>query len=225
MKRKQLLFLPLLFLFVVSSAQKKSADTVYNHKHDIGFNTIFVFNGILNPSRTPFSVMYKRYTKNNQAFRMGMTSGLNLFKYDPSSTFDSTNTTYSTNSYYNLSLTFGKEFQRVIGTKWVWYYGVDVVPYYSYNEFTQLINGTANENYTSTRRTYSMSGRPFLGIRFNINSRLYLSAEANLSITYSKNSAITKNYVNTVGANSNVKSSSFSIDLTPASGMYLYYRF
>ncbi|MBY0432879.1 MAG: hypothetical protein K2U26_02090 [Cyclobacteriaceae bacterium] len=57
-------------LSILATGQTERADSIKSH---IGFNTAFLFSNIFqtSPNASPFSVMYKRQAKENQAIRLG----------------------------------------------------------------------------------------------------------------------------------------------------------
>lgn len=187
-------------------------------RRDIGFNTTFILQGILQSGQTPFSLMFKKYTAENRAIRIGADVFFNL---------DNTDAYVGSTYYFNTSaaslyLTIGKEFQKPIDKRWTWYYGGDVVPFFAMNNQDYYQGGNLSSETESNSAGVSL--RPFLGIRFNLNPRLYLSAEANLGLQY----AYRKNYIQYTGnAEPAVDNSNNNISFTmnPASGLFLYYRF
>ena len=211
------ILLAILFTCTLSIGLAQQSSTRDTLKNDIGFNTTFILNGILNTEPTPITLMYKRYTKDYQAFRIGLSTRTNLAK-----TKASINDSISSNknSLFHLSLSLGKEFQRELNKNWIWYFGADLVPSYSFSKDFKSglsLNGT-NKRKTET---YSLSAKPFMAIRFNIHKRLYLSAEASLSVGYTK---ISQAYTNST-FNPDTDASSFYIALSPAAGLFLFHRF
>ena len=124
---------------------------------------------MFNSNQTPFSLMYKKYTSENRAIRLGASINTNWNKAHPSdsSYFNFTNVS---NSYADVSLVIGKEIQKSISPKWIWYYGADLVPAFYLTKSTNYQSGIklSENSYTSL----GLSARPFLGIRFAINQRL-----------------------------------------------------
>jgi hypothetical protein len=136
-------------------------------KHDVGFNTSFVLQGIFNSSQTPFSFMYKTYKKQHKATRYGLDMTLNLDDNDP----QSSSSYYSNYSAAYIALTLGKEIQMPITTsRWIWYLGGDLIPFYQFNSQTTYQLNEKFQEAESTR--YGLNVRPFIGIRFDINERL-----------------------------------------------------
>jgi hypothetical protein len=212
------LLTPFLLMLSVTFLLAQDAETPPSFQRDIGFNTTFIIQGVLQSNQTPFSLMYKEYTAENKAIRLGMDVYFNINKTDSKTSTSS----FSDASSGYMALVIGKEFQRQIEKKWTWYFGGDVVPFFNFNNQDVFSNG---ELYLeSDYQSYGVGVRPFLGIRFNINPRLYLSAEANVALNYGR----TKNYLaytnNPVPA-TDTKGSSFSFAVSPASGLFLYYRF
>ena len=217
---KKLLVLSSLLLFCITFvfAQEQVNEAEKSLQHDIGFNTIFILQGIFQSNQTPFSLMYKKYISEKQAIRFGIDAFFNL---DNTSTFPGSST-YFNSSAASLSIAIGKEFQKPIDKRWTWYLGSDLVPFFSFNNQDMFQSGSLYSESESS--SIGMSVRPFLGIRFNINPRLYLSAEANVGLQYS----YTKNYINYIDNSepyADTNGNNISLSMNPASGLFLYYRF
>jgi len=207
---------PFLLLFSVGSLYAQDAPVSY--KNDIGFNTTFVLQGLINSDQTPFSLMYKRYKAENKAWRLGVDTYVNINKTD-SKTSTSNFTDYS--SGY-VGLVGGMEVQRKIDKRWVWYYGGDFLPYYSFNNQDNFSNGELF--YETQYDEFGLGFRPFLGIRFDISPRLYVSAEANVLLSYAR----WKNYSSfaiSPDPSTDTEGTRFIFSANPASGLYLYYKF
>jgi len=212
------LIAPFFFLFFVSYLQAQDSPVPPTYKNDIGFNTTFALQGVFNSGETPFSLMYKRYKTENKAWRLGMDTYVNITKTDSKS---------STSSFMDISsgyigLVAGMEKQNRIDKRWVWYYGGDFVPYYSFNDQNQFANGELLYEYEY--KELGLGFRPFLGIRFDISPRLYLSAEANILLSYARVQNYSKN-VNEPLPFNDTKGMRFVFSANPATGLFLYYRF
>ena len=176
-------------------------------KKHIGFNTTIILNNIFQPSGAPFTLMFKNQTKGNQAFRLGAS----LFF---SNVYSNNNNQAQQNFNNNIQLTIGKEFQSSITKRWLWYSGADIAPYFQ-------LSGFELTNQKITNISYGLSLRPFLGLRFNINARLYVATEAGLGLTYG--------FTNNTNTNNSVTNKSdgnqFSFGLNSASSLFLFYLF
>ena len=168
---------------------------------------------------TPVSVMYKRYNAENRALRIGLDLSLNISNTDGNAL---PNDNYSDASTLAVSLLIGKEFQEALGGRWMWYYGADLAPTFARQHLGFFANDQKTGSQTITG--YGLSLRPFIGIRFNINSRIYLAAEANASLAYSVNNTLQKNY-NPGETVKDLKTSNVNFGLDPASGIFIFYRF
>ena len=216
--RKRLLLISLsVSLCTIAFAQTQSDGTEKSYKHDIGFNTTFLFNGIFNSSTGPFTLMYKQYRPENKAIRLGLTTSFSIY-----SNKDNIKTSnYANSSSADIYLTIGKEFQHQIN-KWVWYGGGDLQPHYSFNNTGYYSNSVKTS--TNKNSALGIGLRPFLGIRYNINSRLYLAAEAGFNINYNH----TRNYYKNENTNTvtlDTKGNNLFLTMSSASGLYIFYRF
>lgn len=184
-----------------------------SYQKHIGFNTNIIFNGIFQSGATPFSFMYKRQISDNKAFRIGASVYFNL---------EETNQGIQKQRLQNYSLEFsiGKEFQKSISQRWVWYGGGDLIPLYSTSTNEQIDTGFP-ANQKNSQSIFSLTARPFMGIRFNIAPRLYVSTEASLFLSYRK-----QNTTNEV-LNSKLESNSdrFTLGINPATSIYFFYLF
>ncbi|HEX8041168.1 MAG TPA: hypothetical protein VF490_18600 [Chryseosolibacter sp.] len=183
---------------------------------DIGFNTAFIFQGILNSGSTPFSLMYKKYTAENAANRFGLNISFNM-----NDVSGHLNANYDENTDADIELSLGKERQKPINERWTWFYGGDALPFYSLSRSDVFQNG--QKLLTGQSATIGLGLRPFVGVRFNINARLYLSAEASLNARYSytKNS---QDYVQQGWTDEDKEIHKISLYANPATGLFLYYR-
>jgi hypothetical protein len=207
---------PFLLLLFVHCLQAQ--DVPVSYQNDIGFNTTFALQGVFNSNQTPFSLMYKRYKAEKKALRLGMDTYVNINKTD-SKTSTSSFTDYS--SGY-VGMVAGMELQNQIDKRWVWYYGGDFVPFFSFTNQYSFSNGELfwEEQY----KEFGLGLRPFLGIRFDISPRLYLSAEANVLLSYARTKSYASN-VNDPIPSRDIEGAHIVFTASPASGLFLYYRF
>jgi hypothetical protein len=216
---KKILFLTFsVLLWVTSVAQQISSPEKYTN--DIGFNTTFFLQGVFNSDGTPFSLMYKKYISDNSALRFGLNAYANLNSI-PNENSPSQYYTKSTTA--NISLSFGKEFQKHLQKNWTWYGGGDIIPSYSVNNSDSYQNGEQNDS--RRYKSYGISARPFLGIRYNISARLYILAEASLKIQYSHVKQFYKTFLPTEVVATNNSNEQLLFLMSPASGLFLFYRF
>jgi hypothetical protein len=191
-----------------------------NYKTDIGFNTNFIFNGVFSSGSTPFELMIKKQKTSNTALRFGG----NVYIYSSTST-GANFPGYTSGSNYTIRAFAGKEKQEQISKHWIFYFGGDLGASYLYN-----YNGYANNLVISNESTNSEIGgflTPFLGIRFQINERIYVSTEASLQATYAKRIATWKTYDSNgfLDTEAENKFNNFSFNLRPAAGIFFFYRF
>lgn len=216
---KKLLLLSLLGMLCISLAFAQEEKPIEeSFRQDIGFNTIFILQGIFQSGNAPFSLMYKKYTSENHAIRFGADVFFNLDDNDA----NSSPSYYSNSSAASVAFVIGKEFQKPIEKRWTWYYGGDLVPFFSFNNQDYFQNGSLYSE--SEYSSIGLNVRPFLGIRFNINPQLYLSAEANIALRYAR----TRNYqiyTNNDQPERGINGNNLSFSLNPASGLFLFYRF
>jgi hypothetical protein len=212
----KILVTPLLLLFSVYYLHAQ--DVPVSYKNDIGFNTTFVFQGIFQSDQTPFSLMYKKYKAEHKAWRFGFDTYFNINKTDTktsTSTFDD----YSSG---NFAAVAGLELQKQIDKRWVWYYGGDFVPYITFSNRDSYLDGELfmEEDFNG----FGLGFRPFLGIRFDLSPRLYLSAEANITLSYGRRTNY-RSFTGNPTPLTDTETSTFTVSASPATGLFLFYRF
>jgi hypothetical protein len=207
----------LLSMLLLCSLFSRAQESTEQFKHDIGFNTNFLFQGILG-STTPFSLMYKTYITENTAWRLGTDFNVNIDRNDSKYLL----TNYTDQSSIFVSLSVGKEWQKSINKSWTWYHGTDLIPFLNYNDQKYYTNQEIKQSYMNS--AIGINVRPFLGIRYAINSRLYVSAEANLSLQYARAKKVNKQY-NPDVTSYDSSGNKFMLNASPAYGLFVYYRF
>lgn len=200
------------YLFGLSSlviAQDEKEQLIRN---DIGMNVGQIGMGILNTKTIPFNLMYKHYSKSNQAYRFGLGTYITTNKKlsegsDSQSSFSRT----------NVFILFGKEFQKSINNNWMWHWGMDVSPQFHYAHIEIYED---NKSTDSRFRIYELRLAPLTGIRYNINSRFYFSAEVKLAASYMKS------FVSELDLQQNTEENSVhnSLRLKPNLGLLVFYR-
>ena len=203
-------------LAFVSVAQ--TADVENDYSNEIGFNTTFLLNGVFKSTSTPFSLMYKKYKDNNNPLRLGirMSIGLSIIDTPPSH--------YSNASSFYFAAVIGKEFQKEISQRWRWYFGGDIIPAYKHDYYKYNPLGTDYVHSTKINGV-SIGISPFLGLRFNLNKRLYLSTEINLRPTYSYAWINEESGIGNDTTTLDRVIGEFNFSINPGYELFLYYRF
>lgn len=207
-----------LFLIYLSAASQDLPD-LKGYKNDIGFNTTFLLNGIISSNSSPFDLMYKIQKSSNQAIRLGASVNINTQMSHSSSSY------YQTTDYYDFQATIGKEWQKQISKLWIFYFGGDLGATYNKYDYAYY-NGTTISN-ESNSTSFGGLAAPFLGIRFQINERLYLATEASLRMMYAKKNTEWRSY-DSQGvpvSESQADFNELNFNARPASGIFVYYRF
>lgn len=187
-------------------------------RHEIGMNTQFLLPGIFNSGAAPLDLMYKSIHASDAAIRLGLNFGVNSRSSFNNDNPEEINKTFS----FNLGISFGKEWLQHLNQYWTFYYGGDVMPLI-YTNSTKTINAGEVER-EKGEKSLGAEIRPFLGIRFNINDRLYVASEASFFLEFMHGNA----YNHLYGENPDTKSESFTLfnsGLRPLNGIYLFYRF
>lgn len=208
-----------LWITVVHAQNNPPSETRFTK--DIGFNTTFILQGIFAAANTPFSVMYKKYSDEHKALRLGINASVNM----------TTNNPIPATSQYNLvdhsqasvSILVGKEFQHAINSRWIWYYGGDLSPGYQYNERKDYYGQTIRQRQKTV--SYSLSARPFLGARYAIHPRIYVSAEASIGLGFRRSEESFWNQTGDLTIEGKYTTDRLNFSVSPASGIFLFYRF
>jgi len=206
------IFLSLAIFFShITNAQYQGGDAIFQdsilnahpseNRNEIGLKIWGVYG-------VPFSITYKRYCKDNKAFR----TGLGFY-----SNFDKTTKNFYTT--YSTNFRIGKEWHKPIHEKFVFYKGVDIIFSHDYYKSKKL---KSNDDYSLDN---SLSGGvgPLIGLKLLINSRISLSTEIipTVSVTYSeyRNSSINDNPIFIR------PSTGISVDVESVGVIYLHYNF
>lgn len=213
------LLLPSFAVFFFSSGYAQEEPTK-DFKRDIGFNSAIVLNGIFDATSTPFELLYKKYKTSNKATRYGLNLDARISTTDQKSGQFIAN--YVNESSIFLSPSIGKEFQDRLSDRWVWYYGADAILNFSYYS-ADFYSGGVNDQ-KEKRLTAGLSGRPFVGLRFDIGPRLYVAVESSLTASYNV-SDIEVSVFRPDEVLSNRVRQSFNLSINPASGIFIFYRF
>lgn len=227
----------LIFLVTATIAKCFSQDLpdLKAYRSDVGFNTNFIFNGVFNSggNGSPFDLMLKKQKTANSAVRFGTSINFNT-----SNDLSYYQQNYNEFTIYNFSISLGKEFQKQINKHWIFYYGVDIAPFFAFTQieyYAQEYNTPNLEYYIQSLKstnTYGLKVIPFLGIRFNINERLHVATQANLFLSFNKKSVAQKSIDNSNSSPGNYNyysnQKSFyegTVNIAPASGIFFFYRF
>jgi hypothetical protein len=210
-----LFFTSLLFSCNILQAQEEKIV-----KHEVGTNTAIFLESLFNSHGAPFNFMYKSASSPNSAFRLG--ASYNVFSI---SNKDVNSPLSSTSRDISFCISFGKEFLVPVTNRWMVYYGADVMP-----DFGSGKNQNFNLAVLRSRKSTVTLGaevRPFLGLRFNISERLYISSEASIYLRMAQ----TKERNQTFGGTGETLTDNTSnknliaSGIRPLSGIYLFYRF
>lgn len=212
--------LTIIFIGAYASCSSQELPDLKTYSRDIGFNTSIILNGLINSSGSSLDLILKKQKSSNTANRFG----ISLFADIATNTFNGSGSYYQ-NDNYSLSISIGKEKQSQIGKKWIFYYGGDLAPFYQYFNQEYYYSGLPQND--NTNNDYGLKISPFLGIRFQINDRIYVATEALLRISYSRKevSWTSYDYAGTVNSESNQAFNNFRIQALPASGVFIFYRF
>lgn len=190
------------------------------YRHDIGFNTSILVNGIINSNQGPFDFMYKVQKSSNTALRLGASI------YGSVGTdYYSSSSNYQKRENWAFNLSIGKEKQQQLSKRWIFHYGMDLKAYYTNFQADAYSGG--NLNNATSYETWGGGVAPFLGIRFQILEKLYVATEASLRIAYGREANSWTNYDsnNTVISSDSDSFNNLKLYAQPAAGVFIFYRF
>ncbi len=218
---KNIFVLFVVTLCFVSSGFAQDQIEPVRYRHHIGFNTNFILGGLYGSTiNAPFDFMYKKQSDHQRATRLGFSLSGNGQK-------DEATSQNNINSIsFDVALVIGQEWRNRIAARWEWYGGADVIPSfgtYSYRQST-AVNSEFREEQT---RRYGIQLRPFLGLAFQINERLYVATEAALLSGFSFQRSERTPFMNseTTLKKSTSRTTTASVRALPSSGISLFYQF
>ena len=189
MKFKYPLIAFLLFVCQFASAQSQDSTTFY--RHHIGINTRVIIDKIVDPaSRMPLQLMYKYQLSRTGAIRIGLEG-----TYAKSDSTQSYTNRRDEITDYLLGGSVGHEWQKPLSKIFMLYYGADA--FYNqkgrniemWDEFSEPDPyGVVEKHLKDLLTTTSYGIRPFIGLRANVGTRLYLSTETAFHLSKVKSS-------------------------------------
>ncbi len=203
-------------LILWSTTTVFSQDSPATYSQDIGFGAGSILSGLFGSGTGPATFLYKKYTHDTQARRLGITLSTSL--RDGSGTDFQGAPTGDDYTAANIEILVGKEFQKPIAGRWVWYYGGDIVPGFGIQKFS----GTAPNAQNWREVNFDVAIRPFLGLRFNINERLYLATETGARLAYNYRMRTDEN---PNGQSAERSDGTIALGAFAATSIYIYYRF
>jgi hypothetical protein len=207
-----------LWLVTPAVVLRAQSDVPVSNKNHIGFNTAIIINNLFNGEATPFTLMYKHQNGDKKALRMGLGLAISRNNETPDPTYPGF---FSASSYSDADVNIGYEWLSPITEKWVWYKGADLFFRYYTSQVETYDDGQPYT--TSDESTVGGSINPFLGIRFNIGPKLYLSTEVSLQAAYYNVESTFENFSQSTVSTS--EGGKFQVTLRPATGIFFFYRF
>ena len=127
----------------------------------------------------------------------------------------------------------GKEFQKQITKRWIFYYGGDIAPFLDYGQARTFNFSITLPNFDyrlvneGKFTSYGLRLLPFLGIRFAINERLYVATEASLKLSLNNKDSYKKTLISSPDQYVELKNNFIESNITfnPAAGISVFYRF
>lgn len=226
------------FLCLCHLAEAQQTDSTVLYRHHIGVNTRVVLDRISDAkSRTPLQLIYKYQLSPKSAIRV-MGEGY----YATSDSTQSLTNRRDEVQHYTIGGSVGLERQYTISRRFMLYYGADV--FYQREGRNIEINNNFKEPYPSQDHievnvkdiltTTSFGLSPFLGLRYNVGSRFYFSAETALSLRREQSIWDYKFYTKrtTIEGNSSIQPGYTDYDVSrtiisylPINGLTINYQF
>jgi hypothetical protein len=203
--KKRFLILVSLFCAILTNSKAQS-DSL---NHEIGFSTEFIFDQIFNSEGGPFDFMVKTRQPNSNIWkRYGLSTSYSFYnEHDEEE-----------NQSQSIVPSFGLERRSDITPKLFVNYGADIA--FSY---FKSINKNIYPDFDTKMIRNSIGGklRPFIGLSFKIQERLYINTEASANLSGSRSFIKAKSYDTTTNQAETWESDaiSFNFKLAPASAI------
>jgi len=157
------------------AGQKDSPYITASNGMDVGINVTSVvtsFTGNETQIQAEDLPIFVRWTRPNSAFRIGLGAKATKREFFDNITFANRD---SKDQAYHMKL--GLEMHTALDARWQFYYGVDAVGKYLESQ-VQIFGGTGLS--TIKQNVLGLGASTFVGIRYFVGKRFYLSTEANL---------------------------------------------
>ena len=214
----------ILFLGVAVNldAQKKSRSNTDENtelssgKIEIGYNVTTVLShfigneSLIEASDFPLIV---RFRAKKTLFRIGLGVSGNSNEF-----FDNITGIFRKNDFNETFLKLGFEKEFFKDKKWTGYYGIDLIGNYISDQVTTF----GFEQVILNNNTIGVGGGPFLGIKYDINSRIYFHTESTLYFL-AKRTTLKQN-INGVSTQIQ-ETDNYSASLQSPLSLYLNYKF
>ena len=198
----QRFFTPALLAAALASpacAQTTPADTARTYRHQLGLTVSPQFNNLFTTNRVlPVGLLYKRQVRPGRAWRVRLTG-----YYSRRDTATAGGSRYLPDAskgpdarVWEVNVFVGYEWQRRLGHRWQWYYGLEGGGGYQneYRAFTNRyydpvgFNGGGPNTVTETGSRYlyrwQVQSRGFAGFSYLLGSNVRLFAETAIVLSY-----------------------------------------
>jgi len=223
MKKTILMLLGISLIPFCTVAQDDDSNPVFDYaktKHEFAVDMVPVFGGNY-PSSIFYRKNYLNYNGKNRGFRMNLSFG-NNFTDLGDLTFDEG--LYNRSSNHNYGITLGRETQKIIGSNFVAFRGIDAGFAYTSNRFKRAENIGPPVPETLNFQVFSYNITPFLGIKYHFNPRLSVFAETGMGFNY--NRFRDTEVINVAARRKNIeRTENFGIRLIPLRALRIAYHF
>ena len=166
------------------------ADTARFYRHHLGLTASPQLDQFFKVNRSlPVGLLYKREFKLGRLMRLG----IQLTQNSNNRLDGATNPApaYVNNNFaFNVAVSAGREYSRTLSRHWTVTSGADLVAGYGYARFHSegAVNAYSGElarrERTDTDHFYSLALAPFVGVRYSLHRKIYVAAEATVSLAY-----------------------------------------
>lgn len=238
MKRLLIVILALVSAQITWAQKKKDLQEdnyrVKKNELSLGAYNLFYLAGSGTPTLT-----YKRYTENG-ALRLTASSGISLSNrdqnYDNSNTNSSRDYNLNINNSWSAGLGLGYE-HHIEMNRFMMLIGADVNARYSNSlihvKYTEEYDGTITNVNSNKTETTSIGAylRPFLGMKFWVNSRFSINTELAINFGYTQSNNLSENenrnvpndYVNT--SKNDYTTKGLNMNLSPLGALAFCFHF
>jgi len=214
----------LLTISTYGQTKKKKNEGDTTRQWEIGLDLLWLVNKNLVPSTSLFA-RYNFVNKYNQKRAWRFRLGVNNKTYDSAQINDPRNNEINIMAPY---VRLGYEWQKDINEKASYFYGTDIVSYYSHKKTIQVLYPGSNL-LQATDETWGFGVSPFIGFKYRPISWLALSAESSLNFMYrirrERDKVTDINFPNSSGLQGKIDVNDFNILFSPITVINLSFYF
>ena len=219
-----------------AKAQNFTESEADPYNREIGFGTNILLSNIFNSESAPLDFIFK-WGSRDRYWRLGTSIYFSKFTDSTEDLMNEGQSIEKSFQSFSSTIFLGKEWRNELAKRWLLNYGADLnLSNNSSSSFRNhlIFNDNDRRESKSEVNQYNLGVRPFIGILFKVNQRLFLGTEASFialvqrHFSYSKETYFIGNSSEIDldrGSESEANGWRYSAVTRPASNIFLYYRF